>query len=87
MGIKIINKYKCPCCGYFTLNQKADNTFQICLVCYWEDDGVQLNDPNYEGGANRISLNEAKKNFEEFGAIEKRFVTQVRPPNKDEVKE
>ncbi|QQQ28089.1 CPCC family cysteine-rich protein [Chryseobacterium indoltheticum] len=53
------NKYKkhqCPCCEYFTLNNKANNTFQICPVCYWEDDGVQMLDPTYIGGANAVSL-------------------------------
>jgi hypothetical protein len=85
METNMINRYKCPCCGYFTLDQMADNTFQICPVCYWEDDGVQLNDPNYEGGANQVSLNEAKKNFENFGAIEIRFINEVRPPNKNEM--
>ncbi|WP_257667160.1 CPCC family cysteine-rich protein [Parapedobacter tibetensis] len=87
MDTNIINKYKCPCCGYYTLDQRPDNTFQICPVCYWEDDGVQLNDSDYEGGANRVSLNEAKRNFEKFGAIEKGFINQVRPPNKDEMKD
>jgi hypothetical protein len=84
MGIKNNNKHKCPCCGYFTLTCEADNTFQICPVCYWEDDGVQLNDPNYDGGANRVSLNQARENFKTFGAIEKRFKDYVRKPTDDE---
>lgn len=77
-------KYACPCCGYFTLNEEADNTFQLCPVCYWEDDGVQLKDPTYEGGANRVSLNQAKRNFRKFSAIEERFKDYVRPPLEEE---
>ena len=50
MDNNIFGKYKCPCCGFYTLKDKADNTFQICPVCYWEDDGVQFHDPNYQGG-------------------------------------
>ena len=77
-------KYKCPCCGFYTLNSKAENTFQLCPVCYWEDDGVQFNDPNYEGGANQVCLNQAKENFMLFGAIEERFKDCVRLPLDDE---
>ena len=73
-------KYKCPCCGFYTLDDKADNTFQICPVCYWEDDGVQLNDPYYEGGANVVSLYQARENFKNYGAIEVRFKKLVRLP-------
>ena len=87
MESNIFNKYKCPCCGYFTLGEKADNTFQICPVCYWEDDGVQLNDPTYEGGANSISLNQAMQNFKKIGAIEERFKQDVRLPKEDELSE
>jgi rubredoxin len=77
-------KYACPCCGYLTLNDEPDNSFQICPVCYWEDDGVQLKYPTYESGANRVSLNQAKKNFVKFSAIEKRFKDYVRCPLEDE---
>lgn len=79
-------KFECPCCGYFTLEEEAGNSFQLCPVCYWEDDGVQFNDPTYEGGANSLSLNEAKENFRKFGAIEERFKEYVRQPFKEETK-
>lgn len=84
MDINIFNKHKCPCCGYFTLNEHANNTFQICPVCYWEDDGVQLHDPTFEGGANTVSLEQSKTNFLEFGAMEKRFLQVVRSPSEEE---
>lgn len=29
-------KYKCLCCGYVTLDSRAE--FDICPVCFWEDD-------------------------------------------------
>lgn len=80
-------KYKCPCCDHYTLDDKPDNTFQICPVCYWEDDGVQLNDPSYEGGANVMSLNQARVNFKEFGVIDLQFKEKVRPPLEDELKD
>lgn len=81
------NKYQCPCCEYFTLNKPPDNTFQDCPVCFWEDDGLQLHNPDLAEGANWVSLNQAKQNFKEFGAIEKRFKEYVRAPLKEEMDE
>ncbi|MCX6182772.1 MAG: CPCC family cysteine-rich protein [Bacteroidetes bacterium] len=84
MDTNIFGKYKCPCCGFYTLNDKAENTFQFCPVCYWEDDGVQFQEPNYQGGANSVSLMQAKENFKSFGAIEERFKEYVRLPLEQE---
>jgi hypothetical protein len=39
--------------------------FDICKVCGWQDDPIQNDDPDYDGGANYISLNEAKQAFAE----------------------
>ncbi|MDD4807476.1 MAG: CPCC family cysteine-rich protein [Oscillospiraceae bacterium] len=35
----------------------------MCPVCGWEDDGVQLDEPDLEGGANEMSLNEAREAY------------------------
>jgi len=78
-------KYKCACCGHFTLDEKPENTFQICAICFWEDDGVQLHNPDYEGGANTVSLNQAKANFKKLGASEVCFLKSVRPPTENEI--
>jgi ribosomal protein S27E len=45
----------CPACGFAVL---ADGygSYEICEVCGWEDDGVQLANPTSGGGANRRSL-------------------------------
>jgi hypothetical protein len=56
-------------------------------VCYWEDDKVQFNDPDYKGGANRVSLNEARANYLLYGACEAELVSKVRKPLSDEVRE
>jgi len=53
-------------------------------VCFWEDDDVQLRDPDYEGGANEVSLNQARRNFQRHGASEPRFKAKVRPPEPGE---
>ena len=72
--------YRCPCCGHLTLGEEGADTFEICPVCFWEDDNVQNENPDYEGGANGISLNEAKKNYRKFGAIKEELIKHVRRP-------
>jgi hypothetical protein len=76
-------KYKCPCCGYFTLDDEPGH-FDICPVCYWEADNIQSFDPDYEGGPNGISLKQAKENYKRFGAIEDICLSSVRPPTEEE---
>jgi hypothetical protein len=29
--------YPCPCCGFVTLSERS--VYEICPVCFWEDDG------------------------------------------------
>lgn len=71
-------KYVCKCCGCAVLDS-ADE-YEVCPVCCWEKDKTQERDPEYRGGANAVSLNEARKNYAEFGACEKRFAEKVRKP-------
>lgn len=54
-------------------------------MCFWEDDLVQNEGPDDAGGANRVSLNEARCNFARFGAMEERFTPKVRAPLPDEI--
>lgn len=79
--------YKCPCCGYYTLEEEPGNTYTICPVCFWEDDLTRLNDLTYSGGANPVSLVQARKNFLEFGACEPNMLPYVRKPYQEEMKE
>ena len=74
-------KYTCPCCGYRTLENEPPGTYIICPICFWEDDGIQFDDPDYEGGANKVSLRQAQKNFIEFGAFDSSALAYVRSPS------
>ncbi len=80
-----MEKYKCVCCGNRTLGSEPPGTFEICPVCYWEDDNVQFEDPDYPDGANNISLNEARGNYKRIGAISEEFLGNVRKPSEDEI--
>jgi hypothetical protein len=81
------NNFACPCCGYKTLEEEPNGTYNLCPVCYWEDDQIQFSDHDYTGGANRVSLKQAQKNFREFGACEEDFIKSVRTPTKDEARD
>lgn len=78
--------FPCPCCGCLTIGEEPPGTFEICPVCFWEDDNVQFEDPDYVGGANGVSLNQARENFRLFGAVSKEFVGQVRKPLPQEIR-
>ena len=53
----------CPCCGYPTLSEEPPGTYEICPVCFWEDDPVQFNDPSFAGGAGSAHL---LPNYDEY---------------------
>lgn len=57
--------FTCPCCEFKTLQTKGE--YDICPVCYWEDDG-NLN-PLYYSSPNHMTLAQGRKNFAEFGAV------------------
>ena len=76
-------KFSCPCCGRRTL-QSFPGSYEICPVCFWEDDPVQLLDPRYRGGANGPSLMECQTNYRRSGASEERMLSHVRLPTESE---
>jgi hypothetical protein len=66
----------CPCCGYNTLSERG--AYEICPICFWEDDAIQENDLDMEGGANKVSLRQGQRNFARFGACNKESIKYVR---------
>lgn len=57
----------CPCCGARTIGERAE--YDICKVCWWEDDGqdnkeadIIMGGPNYG-----ISLTQGRINYLKFG--------------------
>ncbi len=59
-------RFLCPCCYMPTLKERAE--FNICWLCFWEDDGQDSDDAKViRGGPNAdYSLEEARRNFVEF---------------------
>lgn len=77
-------RHACPCCRCFTL--KEPGSFEICPVCFWEDDGQGDDDADevLAGPNGDLSLTRARANYAAFGACEERHRAHVRPPRPDE---
>jgi hypothetical protein len=76
------NKWGCPCCGNYTLNERG--SYNICPVCFWEDDGHTGN-IDEESAPNGLTLREAQDNFKKYEAADERVREHVRPPLPEEV--
>jgi Cysteine-rich CPCC len=66
----------CPCCFMPTLDERCG--WEICPICFWEDDGQDTDDADVvRGGPNHdYSLQEARENFDKYN-------TMYRPSDKD----
>lgn len=85
-NFRVKGKYFCRCCGYNTLSEFPNGTYEICEICYWEDDYYQTENPMEEGGPNAVSLIQAKENFEKFGACEYDMIKNVRNPTEKDIR-
>ena len=61
--------HTCPVCGYPTLGVRGD--YEICNICWWEDDGQDDADAEVaRGGPNgSLSLKEARENFAAYRRV------------------
>ena len=73
--------YECKCCGCLTIEEKYD----ICPVCRWEHDPYQEKYPDHAGGANDVSLIQAKENYLRFGVCDERLAEFAREPFPQEI--
>ena len=78
---KRIKVIKCYCCGCFTIEE----IFEICPICIWTYDETQHFYPNMIGGANSVSLIQARKNYRKIGVSNKRLKEFARKPKKSEI--
>ncbi|GAB1817105.1 hypothetical protein HerbRD11066_02690 [Herbidospora sp. RD11066] len=72
--------YACPCCRYLTLDARGE--YEICSVCFWEDDGQDDHDADeiLHGPNGPLSLTQARQNYATFGANSERDIGKVRNP-------
>jgi hypothetical protein len=72
--------FPCPACGFLTF-WGGPGSYEICGVCGWENDHVQLAHPRFRGGANHESLVEAQLEAIKRFPLERRsFVNHQRDP-------
>jgi len=66
---------QCPCCDFFSLEKRA--SYDICPVCYWEDDGQDLDALDVVSGPNHITLRAGRESFSRCGASDPAAVSLV----------
>lgn len=57
----MVKKYHCPCCGALSIDE--ERAWDICELCWWEDDALQFDNPDLAGGANDLSLKDWRDKF------------------------
>jgi hypothetical protein len=70
----------CPVCGYLTFETLG--AWDTCSACGWNSDPVQETMHDDPTGANGISLNEARHNYQTFGAVSKEKLAMLDPEDK-----
>lgn len=80
-------RWKCACCCNKTIFGYLIHYYnEPCPVCYWQNNNEQNNNSEKEG-INKITLKEAKENYQKFGAIKEEYIELVRKPtDKERVK-
>ena len=74
---------ECPCCHSLTLPGRLD--WDICLVCFWEDDVLVENGRDPQSPANKSRLSTAQVNYLTLGACAEAAIPDVRAPLPGEV--
>lgn len=68
-------RVKCPCCGNYPWESRTSALFEICSICFWQNDGMEK-----AGGANHVSLAQGRENYKKFGSCRKEFAEYTRKP-------
>jgi len=86
LNINMPERHKCMCCGYYTLVGNSEEiAYDICDVCYWENDGCK-NDEDFST-CNHMTLGQARENFRKYGACDMESAENVREPKYYEMSE
>lgn len=69
--------HPCPCCDFQTLEKRG--SYDICRVCFWEDDGTTSSQAEHYSGVNRMTLHEARASYQAVGAVKADFLAELYP--------
>ncbi|WP_390896909.1 CPCC family cysteine-rich protein [Rubinisphaera margarita] len=75
-------KQTCPICGYKTLDARCG--WDICPVCFWEDDVLIIDTDKSSPANGGLKVSEAQANYIVFRCCSRKHVTDVREPRPDE---
>jgi hypothetical protein len=83
-GVGVNGKFQCPCCLHFTLHERS--SYEICPVCFWEDDGWL--DEDEESGPNHITMGEGRESYKAIGSCDPLMLKHCRAafPEESEAK-
>lgn len=73
---------RCACCGYRTIGNRGQ--YEICPVCFWEDEGMTGAELGAYSWPNHMTLGQGQEAFRTLGACGARFVRLVRAPKPEE---
>jgi hypothetical protein len=77
-----VSRFPCPCCGYLVFAEPP-GSYEVCSICFWEDDALQLEyATTLAGGANGVTLEEAQRTFAAHNVSERHLAAHVRPPGR-----
>ncbi|MDH6267563.1 peptide methionine sulfoxide reductase MsrB [Rhizobium sp. SG_E_25_P2] len=68
--------FACPCCERYSFAEAGG--YEICGACGWEDDPVQEAKPDLAGGANKVSLLQARANYRTHGFSDPARIARLR---------
>ena len=60
-------RYPCPCCGEYEFSHFG--SYDVCEICHWTDNAVQNTEPDYFGGPNWLTLNQARANWQKYRVV------------------
>jgi len=66
-------KYKCPVCG----NAVIEHKFDICPICFWEYDPLDIKNPELVSNVNKLSLYKARANYTKYGVSSLKYVKKI----------
>ena len=82
---QVHGKYFCDCCGYNTLDSKWE--FEICPVCFWEDNVHAYEEPDviHYNPNHSTSLMRARHNYARIGCYHPDYAHDVRQALPEEI--
>jgi len=80
----IVGDSSCPCCGFLTIPNNGDALAYICPVCFWEIDLFIQSDNEASDQNNGLTLSEARRNYQQFGAVLQNSKEHCRQPKEYE---